>query len=327
MGAIATLIYTVHRELTLLDKVSVRNCPLAHFLTPGNTQGDQNTHPREQIFQPAIQEWFKSNHFSTIIPMDQLEEVPMNGHAGDGEGEEDWNVFVEGAGREVEVSVSPFCCFDAKHSCQQCASYLKGISPEHQSVIEMAYAVKGSMPTQLQFFVPKSQLRHFEVTYVQAQNGHHYVLQRVKLPVAGEEVKKGSVLTPIFTPTTGRHDVGLLNIHHALDGAEHLHVLVISQSEVTSYRHLWPNHVLMVLPDEERFKGFGAICYWIKRFLAQNYDVNCRYYQEKHSQKAWPFALIMSDSCLMWKQEGPCAEDPDGRCVCVCVCVDGCGHR
>ena len=316
MGAIATLMYTIHRELTLLDKVSVRNCPLTHFPTAGSMQGDQNTHPREQVFQPAIQEWFKLNRFSTIIPMDKLEEIPMNGHAGEGEREEDWNAFVEGACPEVEVTVSPYCSFDAKHSCQQCSTYLKGISPDHQSVVEMAYSVKGTMPTQLQFFVPKSQLRHFEVTYVQGQNGHHYVLQRVKLPVAKEQARRGSVLTPIFTPTTGRHDVGLLNIHHALDGAEHMHVLVISQSEVTSYRHLWPNHVLMVLPDEERFKGFGAICYWIKRFLVQNYEVNCGYHQEKHGQNAWPFALVMSDSCLMWKKEEPPSEGQDSRWAC-----------
>lgn len=316
MGAIATLIYTLHRELSLQDKVSVRNTPLMHFPSAPGKEGDQDTHPREQVFQPAVQEWFKSNRFSTIIPMDKLEEVPMNGHTREGEREEEWNVFVEGASPEVEVTVSPYCCFDARHSCQQCLTYLKGVSPEHQSVVEMSYSVKGTMPTQLQFFVPKSQLRHFEVNCVQGQNGHHYVLQRLKLPAAKEPARRGSVLTPIFTPTTGRHDVGLLNIHHALDGAEHVHVLVISQSEVTSYRHLWPNHVLMVLPDEERFKGFGAICYWVKRFLSQNFETNCSYHQEKHGRSAWPFALVMSDSCLMWKTEEPAPEGSDGRWAC-----------
>lgn len=316
MSAIATLIYTIHRELTLQDKVSVRNSPLTHFPPARARKGDQTTAPWEQVFQPAIQEWFKSNCFSTIIPMDKLEEAPMNGHTGEGGSEEDWNVFVEGATPEVEVTVSPYCSFDAKHSCQQCATYLKGSSPDHQSVVEMAYSMKGTMPTQLQFFVPKSQLMHFEVNCVQGQNGHHYVLQRLKLPVAKEQARRGSVLTPIFTPTTGRHDVGLLNIHHALDGAEHVHVLVISQSEVTSYRHLWPNHVLMVLPDEERFKGFGAICYWVKRFLAQNYDANCSYHQEKHGKGAWPFALVMSDSCLMWKRVELAPEGSDNRWAC-----------
>lgn len=63
--------------------------------------------------------------------------------------------------------------------------------------------------------------------------------------------------SPIFTPTTGRHEHGLLNIYHAMEGATHLHILVVKQFEMPLYRKYWPNHILLVLPAMFNNAGVG----------------------------------------------------------------------
>lgn len=63
--------------------------------------------------------------------------------------------------------------------------------------------------------------------------------------------------SPIFTPTTGRQEHGLLNIYHAMEGAAHLHVLVVKQFEMPHYRKYWPNHILLVLPPMFNNSGVG----------------------------------------------------------------------
>lgn len=63
--------------------------------------------------------------------------------------------------------------------------------------------------------------------------------------------------SPIFTPTTGRQEHGLLNIFHAMEGAAHLHILVVKQFEMPHYRKYWPNHILLVLPAMFNNAGVG----------------------------------------------------------------------
>lgn len=65
------------------------------------------------------------------------------------------------------------------------------------------------------------------------------------------------VKSPIFTPTTGRHEHGLLNIYHAMEGAAHLHILVVKDCEMSVYRKYWPNHILLVLPAMFNSAGVG----------------------------------------------------------------------
>lgn len=67
----------------------------------------------------------------------------------------------------------------------------------------------------------------------------------------------GLIKSPIFTPTTGRHEHGLLNIFHATEGTAHLHVLVVKQFEMPHYRKYWPNHILLVLPATFNNAGIG----------------------------------------------------------------------
>ncbi|ELK29169.1 Protein GREB1 [Myotis davidii] len=57
------------------------------------------------------------------------------------------------------------------------------------------------------------------------------------------------IKSPTFTPTTGRHEHGLFNLYHAMDGASHLHVLVVKEYEMPVYKKYWPNHIMLVLPS------------------------------------------------------------------------------
>lgn len=63
--------------------------------------------------------------------------------------------------------------------------------------------------------------------------------------------------SPIFTPTMGRHEHGLLNLFHAMEGTSHLHILVVKQFEMPLYRKYWPNHILLVLPAMFNSAGVG----------------------------------------------------------------------
>lgn len=63
--------------------------------------------------------------------------------------------------------------------------------------------------------------------------------------------------SPIFTPSTGRHEHGLLNLFHAMEGTSHLHILVVKQFEMPLYRKYWPNHILLVLPAVFNDAGVG----------------------------------------------------------------------
>lgn len=67
------------------------------------------------------------------------------------------------------------------------------------------------------------------------------------------------IKTPIFTPTTGRHEHGLFNLYHAMDGASHLHILVVKEYEMAVYKKYWPNHIMLVLPTIFNGAGIGIL--------------------------------------------------------------------
>lgn len=68
------------------------------------------------------------------------------------------------------------------------------------------------------------------------------------------------IKSPIFTPTTGRHEHGLFNLYHAMDGASHLHILVVKEYEMAVYKKYWPNHIMLVLPTVFNSAGIGTVC-------------------------------------------------------------------
>lgn len=42
-----------------------------------------------------------------------------------------------------------------------------------------------------------------------------------------------------------------------MEGATHLHILVVKQCEMPHYRKYWPNHILLVLPAMFNNAGVG----------------------------------------------------------------------
>nr|XP_011739681.1 GREB1-like protein [Macaca nemestrina] len=102
---------------------------------------------------------------------------------------------------------------------------------------------------QLYFIIPKSKESHF----VFSKQGKH--LESMRLPLVSDK-NLNAVKSPIFTPSSGRHEHGLLNLFHAMEGISHLHLLVVKEYEMPLYRKYWPNHIMLVLPG--MFNNAGA---------------------------------------------------------------------
>ncbi|XP_016097088.1 GREB1-like protein [Sinocyclocheilus grahami] len=145
----------------------------------------------------------------------------------------------------VSVRLSLFAAHNAFHHCEQCHRYSEPAPAAQLSDCTFhAFTFCSSMlgeEVQLHFIIPKVQEPHF----VFSQQGSH--LESMRLPLISDK-ESGLLKSPIFTPTTGRQEHGLLNIYHAMEGAEHLHILVVKQYEMPLYRKYWPNHILLVLP-------------------------------------------------------------------------------
>lgn len=44
-----------------------------------------------------------------------------------------------------------------------------------------------------------------------------------------------------------------------MDGASHLHILVVKEYEMAVYKKYWPNHIMLVLPTVFNGTGIGMI--------------------------------------------------------------------
>lgn len=110
------------------------------------------------------------------------------------------------------------------------------------------------------------------------------------------------IKSPTFTPTTGRHEHGLFNLYHAMDGANHLHVLVVKEYEMAIYKKYWPNHIMLVLPSIFNSAGVGAAHFLIKELCYHNLELERNRQEELgvKPQDIWPFIVISDDSCVMW---------------------------
>lgn len=71
------------------------------------------------------------------------------------------------------------------------------------------------------------------------------------------------VKSPIFTPSSGRHEHGLLNLYHAMEGISHLHIMVVKEYEMPLYRKYWSNHIMLVLPSMFNNAGAGKYILFI----------------------------------------------------------------
>uniref|UniRef100_A0A3P8Q4G4 GREB1 like retinoic acid receptor coactivator n=1 Tax=Astatotilapia calliptera TaxID=8154 RepID=A0A3P8Q4G4_ASTCA len=197
------------------------------------------------------------------------------------------------------IRQSRFAAHNAFHHCDQCHHYCEaGAATQLSECTFHAFTFCSSMlgeEVQLQFVIPKSKEQHF----VFSHQGSH--LESMRLPLVS--TKDPDLLrSPIFTPTTGRQEHGLLNIFHATEGAAHLHILVVKQFEMPHYRKYWPNHILLVLPAMFNNAGVGATRFLIKELSYHNLELERNRLEEQgvKRQDIWPFIVMMDDSCVQW---------------------------
>ncbi|KAJ7398829.1 Protein GREB1 [Pitangus sulphuratus] len=179
--------------------------------------------------------------------------------------------------------------------------------PLYESTLH-AFAFSYSMlgeEIQLHFIIPKSKEHHF----VFSQPGRQ--LESMRLPLVTDK-SEDYIKSPTFTPTTGRHEHGLFNLYHAMDGASHLHVLVVKEYEMAIYKKYWPNHIMLVLPSIFNSAGVGAAHFLIKELSYHNLELERNRQEELgiKPQDIWPFIVISDDSCVMWNAvEVDCSGD------------------
>uniref|UniRef100_A0A3P8Z7U5 GREB1 like retinoic acid receptor coactivator n=1 Tax=Esox lucius TaxID=8010 RepID=A0A3P8Z7U5_ESOLU len=202
----------------------------------------------------------------------------------------------------VSIRLSMFAAHNAFHHCEQCHHYGEANPATQLSECTFhAFTFCSSMlgeEVQLHFIIPKAKEHHF----VFSQQGSH--LESMRLPLVFDP---SLVKSPIFTPTTGRQEHGLLNIFHAMEGAAHLHILVVKQYEMQHYRKYWPNHILLVLPAMFNSAGVGAARFMIKELSYHNLELERNRLEEQgvKRQDVWPFIVMMDDSCVLWNAHQP----------------------
>ncbi|XP_056912701.1 GREB1-like protein isoform X2 [Takifugu flavidus] len=220
-----------------------------------------------------------------------------------------WQTGEIPAKRETKpVRLTRFAAHNAFHHCEQCQHYCEASPAAQLSECTFhTFTFCSSMlgeEVQLQFIIPKSKEQHF----VFSQEGSHLESMRLQLV----STKDPSLLkSPIFTPTTGRHEHGLLNLFHAMEGIPHLHILVVKQFEMSLYRKFWPNHILLVLPATFNSAGVGAARFMIKELSYHNLELERNRLEEQSvkRQDVWPFIVMMDDSCVLWNNH----QSPDSR--------------
>ncbi|XP_005995991.1 protein GREB1 [Latimeria chalumnae] len=199
----------------------------------------------------------------------------------------------------TRMRLSKYAAYNTYHHCEQCHQYM-GFSPRYQPyestlhAFAFSYSMLGE-EIQLHFIIPKSKEHHF----VFSQPGGQ--LESMRLPLVTDK-NPDYIKTPIFTPTSGRHEHGLFNLYHAMDGATHLHILVVKEYEMAVYKKYWPNHIMLVLPSIFNTAGVGAAHFLIKELSYHNLELERNRQEELgvKPQDIWPFIAIADDSCVMW---------------------------
>uniref|UniRef100_A0A8B9FJP0 GREB1 like retinoic acid receptor coactivator n=1 Tax=Amazona collaria TaxID=241587 RepID=A0A8B9FJP0_9PSIT len=199
----------------------------------------------------------------------------------------------------VSMMLTKYAAYNTFHHCEQCHQYMD-INPAVQisdSTLH-AFTFSSSMlgeEVQLHFIIPKSKENHF----VFSKQGKH--LESMRLPLVSDK-NLNAVKSPIFTPSSGRHEHGLLNLYHAMEGISHLHLLVVKEYEMPLYRKYWPNHIMLVLPGMFNNAGVGAARFLIKELSYHNLELERNRLEELgvKRQCVWPFIVVMDDSCVLW---------------------------
>lgn len=226
------------------------------------------------------------------------------------------------------MMLSYWAAYDTYHHCDGCKSYRESRGPS--TPLSYAYPLQGG--EWLRFLIPHRCVHSF--TFTKDKQLRSLRLPAVLTGAKGEAVKSlktesasaeemtGSFKSPIMMPSTGRHDCGLLNLYHAMEGEDHILLVFVKHQEIALYHKAWPNHVIVGLPASADNLGLGAARYYIKEFATQNWQTERERLgvQNKPGQEVWPFIFMMDDSCVMWqnllkqpvKQEESCTKDTEG---------------
>ncbi|XP_076834849.1 protein GREB1 isoform X2 [Brachyhypopomus gauderio] len=201
--------------------------------------------------------------------------------------------------RTARIKLSKYAAYNTYHHCEQCHQYM-GFNPRYQLCESTLHAFTFSHlllgeEIQLYFIIPKSKEHHFSFSQPGGQ------LESMRLPLTSDW-NPDCIKSPIFTPTTGRHEHGLFNLFHAMDGASHLHILVVKEYEMAVYKKYWPNHIMLVLPTIFNGAGIGAAHFLIKELSYHNLELerSRRVEHGSRPQDVWPFIILADDSCVMW---------------------------
>ncbi|XP_025285125.1 GREB1-like protein isoform X2 [Canis lupus dingo] len=199
----------------------------------------------------------------------------------------------------MSMMLTKYAAYNTFHHCEQCHQYMDFTSAAQMSDSTLhAFTFSSSMlgeEVQLYFIIPKSKESHF----VFSKQGKH--LESMRLPLVSDK-NLNAVKSPIFTPSSGRHEHGLLNLFHAMEGISHLHLLVVKEYEMPLYRKYWPNHIMLVLPGMFNNAGVGAARFLIKELSYHNLELERNRLEELgvKRQCVWPFIVVMDDSCVLW---------------------------
>uniref|UniRef100_A0A3Q1G1B5 Growth regulating estrogen receptor binding 1 n=1 Tax=Acanthochromis polyacanthus TaxID=80966 RepID=A0A3Q1G1B5_9TELE len=201
--------------------------------------------------------------------------------------------------RTSRIKLSKYAAYNTYHHCEQCHQYL-GFNPRYQMYESTLHAFTFTHlllgeEIQLYFIIPKSKEHYFSFSQ---QGGQ---LESMRLPLTSDW-NPDCIKSPIFTPTTGRHEHGLFNLYHAMDGASHLHILVVKEYEMAVYKKYWPNHIMLVLPTVFNGAGIGAAHFLIKELSYHNLELerSRRLEGGGPAGDVWPFVILADDSCVMW---------------------------
>uniref|UniRef100_A0A674EL64 Growth regulating estrogen receptor binding 1 n=1 Tax=Salmo trutta TaxID=8032 RepID=A0A674EL64_SALTR len=199
--------------------------------------------------------------------------------------------------RTDRIKLSKYAAYNTYHHCEQCHQYM-AFNPGYQMSTLHAFTFSHLLlgeEIQLYFIIPKSKQHHFSFSQPGGQ------LESMRLPLTSDW-NPDCIKSPIFTPTTGRHEHGLFNLYHAMDGAAHLHILVIKEYEMAVYKKYWPNHIMLVLPTIFNGAGLGAAHFLIKELSYNNLELERSRRVEGGGPPAdvWPFIILSDDSCVMW---------------------------
>uniref|UniRef100_A0A669CHB2 Growth regulating estrogen receptor binding 1 n=1 Tax=Oreochromis niloticus TaxID=8128 RepID=A0A669CHB2_ORENI len=201
--------------------------------------------------------------------------------------------------RTARIKLSKYAAYNTYHHCEQCHQYL-GFNSRYQMCESTLHAFTFTHlllgeEIQLYFIIPKSKEHYFSFSQPGGQ------LESMRLPLTSDW-SPDCIKSPIFTPTTGRHEHGLFNLYHAMDGASHLHILVVKEYEMAVYKKYWPNHIMLVLPTVFNGAGIGAAHFLIKELSYHNLELerSRRLEGGGPAGDVWPFIILADDSCVMW---------------------------